>query len=60
MITLIIIVISDFVLGLNWGLIDLTGPLVHLYLQNPGIPSPGRGIKCGHPQLFFKQCDHLV
>ena len=25
-----------------------------------GIPSPERGIKCGHPRLLFTQSDHLV
>ena len=34
------------------GLKDLTGSKVDLNLQNPGISSPERGIKYGHPRLL--------
>ena len=45
-----------FIRGLRYS----TGPYVHLYLQNPVIPSPERCIKCGDPRLLFTQSDHLV
>ena len=34
------------------GLKDLTGSKVDLNLQYPGISSPERGIKYGHPRLL--------
>ena len=42
------------------GFHGLPGVLVHLDFQNPGIPSPGGGIKRGLPREFSTQSDHLV